>query len=537
MIYYKSTVGIKKTFLITIYLLSFSLFSQISKNTEHTVFIDLDNTMDAKPILNSWGFHGAKRLVSGEMDHLLPDFGKFTNSHANYFRPHNLLDLVSIDSIESKNPIYHWEKLDKAVTNLVNNKLSLLFVLMGDPKVDGETYFNNFRNNDQLTNYKKFICALAIHLEEKYGKDQVRKWYFQTVNEPDVRDPWKDDTQAFFNYYDACSEGLLQADSLLSFGGPGTALDLSNVFKGLLEHCDKGTNYFTGERGVRIDFVSIHAKGLPKELLNREIAIVNYIRQYHPRLSKTPFMNDEADPLSGWRVPYWWRTGPWFAAFVVQNYDLHISVMQDSLKVDYLLLGNDNAYAGDWYQRTTHMHFSDPEKQKQDLFIPKPSFTFAHLLSQLGETFVHTNVPNAIRSHFGVITTTNENTITMLVYNKTETPIETGKTPKENPDSNDLQAINNQNFKANLLLKGINAKRVKVQQYLIDKDHCNPYETWVGMESPEYPNEMQLEQINESAKIPEVLNNNYDVNDNQLNLSVDMLSSSVRLIKVTILKR
>lgn len=71
----------------------------------------------------------------------------------------------------------------------------------------------------------------------------------------------------FFNYYDACSEGLREASPALRLGGPGDAFHApprSPLSWGLLEHCHRGTNFFTGEVGVRLDYIALHRKVGPR---------------------------------------------------------------------------------------------------------------------------------------------------------------------------------------------------------------------------------------------------------------------------------
>ena len=67
----------------------------------------------------------------------------------------------------------------------------------------------------------------------------------------------------FFNYYDACSEGLRVASPALRLGGPGDSFHpppRSPLSWGLLGHCLRGTNFFTGEVGVRLDYIALHKK-------------------------------------------------------------------------------------------------------------------------------------------------------------------------------------------------------------------------------------------------------------------------------------
>lgn len=70
----------------------------------------------------------------------------------------------------------------------------------------------------------------------------------------------------FFNYYDACSEGLRAASPALRLGGPGDSFHpppRSRLCWGLLGHCLRGPNFFTGEAGVRLDYIALHKKVRP----------------------------------------------------------------------------------------------------------------------------------------------------------------------------------------------------------------------------------------------------------------------------------
>lgn len=75
--------------------------------------------------------------------------------------------------------------------------------------------------------------------------------------------PFSTTPPGFLNYYDACSEGLRAASGLLRFGGPGDSCrspPRSPYCWALLQHCYNGTNFFTREKGVRIDYIALHKK-------------------------------------------------------------------------------------------------------------------------------------------------------------------------------------------------------------------------------------------------------------------------------------
>lgn len=157
----------------------------------------------------------------------------------------------------------------------------------------------------------------------------------------------------FLNYYDACSEGLRAASRLLRFGGPGDSCHSpphSPYCWALLQHCYNGTNFFTGETGVRMDYIALHKKvscsgpgapdgrlgfgsdsdemnvfcpglqggGASLPILQQEVQTVGEIQERFPRFRHLPVYNDEADPLVGWSQPQEWRADVTYAAMVVK---------------------------------------------------------------------------------------------------------------------------------------------------------------------------------------------------------------------------
>lgn len=135
------------------------------------------------------------------------------------------------------------------------------------------------------------LIFMWLEMPDKYGLQYVSQWNFETWNEPNNGDfdnvsmsiqgktkavlticwslfhKWLlsllFSPEGFLNYYDACSEGLRAASSLLRFGGPGDSCrspPRSPFCWALLQHCYNGTNYFTGEKGVRMDFIALHKK-------------------------------------------------------------------------------------------------------------------------------------------------------------------------------------------------------------------------------------------------------------------------------------
>uniref|UniRef100_A0A8D2CW34 Alpha-L-iduronidase n=1 Tax=Sciurus vulgaris TaxID=55149 RepID=A0A8D2CW34_SCIVU len=264
-------------------------------------------------------------------------------------RTHWLLDLITARGSIGQGLSYNFTHLDGYLDLLRENQLLPGFELMGSPS----GHFTDFEDKLQVAKWRDLVSLLARRYIGRYGLAHVSKWNFETWNEPDHRDfdNVSMTTQGFLNYYDACSEGLRAASPALRLGGPGDSFHPppgSPLCWSLLEHCAKGTNFFTGKVGVRLDYISLHKKGAGSSIgiLEQEVATVQQIQQLFPRFKDTPIYNDEADPLVGWSQPQPWRTDGTYAAMVVKVIAQHqnLLVANTSSSLHYALLSNDNAF-------------------------------------------------------------------------------------------------------------------------------------------------------------------------------------------------
>ena len=96
------------------------------------------------------------------------------------------------------------------------------------------------------------MTAFARHLIERYGIEEVSRWYFEVWNEPNL-DFWagKPSQATYFTLYDHTARALKAVDTRLRVGGPATA---QVAWVGdFIRHCT--------EAHVPVDFVSTHVYG------------------------------------------------------------------------------------------------------------------------------------------------------------------------------------------------------------------------------------------------------------------------------------
>jgi xylan 1,4-beta-xylosidase len=96
--------------------------------------------------------------------------------------------------------------------------------------------------------WEELIYKLASHWVERYGLEEVREWFFEVWNEPNLKAFWTGSQKEYFKLYQVTARALKRVDPLLKVGGPATAKNA--WIPEFIEFCEK--------RGVPVDFVSTH---------------------------------------------------------------------------------------------------------------------------------------------------------------------------------------------------------------------------------------------------------------------------------------
>ncbi|CAL1616364.1 unnamed protein product [Knipowitschia caucasica] len=402
-------------------------------------------------------------------------------------RIHWMLELITAERIEGA-VHYNFTKLDQLIDLLWTNGLQPGFELMGSVL----NFFTDFEDKSQVFEWRNLIYQIAKRYIDKYGLGVVSQWNFETWNEPNNHDfdNLTISIQGFLNYYDACSEGLRAASPLLRFGGPGDSCHTpphSPYCWAMLQHCHNGTNFFTGERGVRLDYIALHKKGggfsLP--IMQQEIQTVGEIHERFPKFQNLPIYNDEADPLVGWSRPQEWRADVTYAAMVVKviKQHQHLLMSNPNNTINYTLLSNDNAFLSyhphQFTQRTLTARFQVNNTRPAHVqMIRKPVLTVMGLLALLGDTEVMSQLVTPSQT-LGVIASSHSPSVSwssdswqtaVLLYNSDDNQTST---------SSDQVTVELNSLPK---LQGL----VYVTFYM-DNNRTNSYQLWKSMGSQDFP--------------------------------------------------
>ena len=216
-------------------LASFLLPSQftLAQNTPEHVTIDAHAATEPFPHFWEQMFGSGRAILSLRQDYRedLQATKKITDFQ--YVRFHAILhDEVGVyDEDAQGNPIYNFSYVDQIYDGLLANGVRPFVEISFMPKkLAAKLDYHAFWYKQIVSppkDYAKWdalITAFAKHLVERYGIDEVSKWYFEVWNEPNI-DFWtgRPAQQTYFELYDHTARALKSVNEKIRVGGPATA--------------------------------------------------------------------------------------------------------------------------------------------------------------------------------------------------------------------------------------------------------------------------------------------------------------------------
>jgi xylan 1,4-beta-xylosidase len=123
---------------------------------------------------------------------------------------------------------------------------------MPETLASGHTTVFNYRGNvtppKDYNQWATLIHKLTSHWVRRYGAAEVRRWFFEVWNEPNLQAFWTGSQEDYFRFYRCTVTAIKGVDESLKVGGPATA---DNQW--ILQFCD-----YCRKNAVPVDFVSTH---------------------------------------------------------------------------------------------------------------------------------------------------------------------------------------------------------------------------------------------------------------------------------------
>jgi len=159
---------------------------------------------------------------------------------------------------EHGNPVYNFSYVDQIYDGLLQNGVRPFVEISFMPKklafnpdaLHPFWYKQNVSPPKNMDRWDDLIRHFAQHLVDRYGIDEVSKWYFEVWNEPNI-DFWDGipRQQSYFDLYAHTARALKSVSPQLRVGGPATAA---------AAWIPEFLKYMSANH-VPVDFVSTHA--------------------------------------------------------------------------------------------------------------------------------------------------------------------------------------------------------------------------------------------------------------------------------------
>jgi xylan 1,4-beta-xylosidase len=214
-----------------------------------------------------------------------------------YVRFHAIFhDVLGTVRIENGKTVYNWSKIDQLYDDLLTRHIKPFVELGFTPKALATSknsifYWNGNTSHPNPAGWHDLVNAFIQHIEERYGKDEVRTWYFEVWNEPNLSGFWEGgDQKAYFELYDITARAIKSIDPTLRVGGPATAG--AAWVPEFLAHVKQS--------GAGVDFVTTHTYGVDGGFLDEDgksdtklspspDAIVGDVRRVREQILASPF--------------------------------------------------------------------------------------------------------------------------------------------------------------------------------------------------------------------------------------------------------
>ena len=216
-----------------------------------------------------------------------------------YVRFHDIFhDVLGTVRVVDDRIIYDWTKIDQLYDELLSRGVRPFVELGFTPQAMATSsqtifYWKGNTSHPMPSRWRDLVDAFIRHLQSRYGAEEIRRWYFEVWNEPNLDGFWeRADREAYFGLYALTARTIKAIDPALRVGGPATA-GAAWVPEFLA---------YAAKHEAAVDFVTTHTYGVDHGFLDENgqsdtklstspDAIVGDVRRVHEQISASPFPN------------------------------------------------------------------------------------------------------------------------------------------------------------------------------------------------------------------------------------------------------
>ena len=392
--------------------------------------------------------------------------------------------------------IYNWQLLDAAFDGLLACGLRPFVELgfMPTALASGNAAVFYYRANvtppARYEEWSDLIAALVAHWRDRYGIGEIREWYFEVWNEPNLDSFWAGTRDQYFELYRQTARTIKRVDSALRVGGPATTR--GEWLPDFVRWCR--------DSRTPLDFISTHVypdddefeKTDPvyREIHNRGRYLERVVERVADAMDpEVPVETRASDRLeqhwTEWNASWRWgqpiHDSTNLAAYICRALH-HVHQRVDSFAF--------------WTVSDIFNEFPYPRSTLVGGFgllnmhgLPKPGYHAYTLLHRLGEgemSIALAPSDSAVTDRLDCWATRSERGHQILISNYTP------------PDP----GIRGQPFDLEVHLHvGAADARYEMVEYLVDGSHANLLAAWEGLKRPDNPTRQQITELRSASML------------------------------------
>lgn len=176
-----------------------------------------------------------------------------------YLRFHGLFcdDMAVVRRVNGR-LVYNWQYIDEVFDEMLALGIRPFVELSFMPRAmaSGDRTLFWWRGNitppSDYDEYYDFLHAAVTHWQSRYDQEELKAWFFEVWNEPDLAIFFSGDMAEYFKMYDTAARAVKDVCADYRVGGPATSEH--HWIEEMIGHCL--------DTGIPIDFLSTHTYGV-----------------------------------------------------------------------------------------------------------------------------------------------------------------------------------------------------------------------------------------------------------------------------------
>lgn len=399
-------------------------------------------------------------------------------------------------------------------------------------------YKGNVTPPADIKEWNNFIITFVRHLIERYGRSEVRSWFFEVWNEPNLGKEggfkgaqfWSASMDDYYEFYKNTAISIKNVDSFLRVGGPATSNN--SHITDMVEYCKKNR--------VPLDFISTHHYPTDVVLGYGAENSRNFVEKFNSSdLSDSGIMNQFVEEFVTFRKDIWKDVGRGVLTDMAKRAKKEAGELPLYYTEWSSLAGleSDGAFGSSFIAKTVMDNHGIPDGYAYWTFsdiLEEDGFPSSEFHGGYGLMTMH-GIPKAPYRAFQLLHMLGDK---LYVKKFSERTVDIYATFDSNINAVKILAVNHQsllheihNETISIELCGLHFENCSTEIIKIDDNHANALQKWRELGNVEYATERQLTEMLSSSYLARE-QQEYRLKNERLTMNLTLPAMGTALITV-----